>query len=282
MPRPPGDARRESDGIGSTRYARLSGGFLALTLLVLAGASPLSADRRVSPTRRGGERPTADLVTVVGTVTIEELGSAAEAVIYLEGDGGATRPLPASDRRVVVDQKGLRFVPHVLAIPVGTSVEFSNSDAVLHNIFAPGQGGETFDLGTWPKGEVRSYRFDHPGVSVLLCKVHPEMEAYIVVVPTSLYAVSNATGEFRMSGVPPGAYTLRVWHERSVPIERRVVFRHPDIGGPRVRQDVVLRMASGPEQEESRAAGAASTPGKTPGSAQSAADRGTGPPRAGT
>lgn len=87
-----------------------------------------------------------------------------------------------------MDQKGLTFVPHVLPILVGTTVDFKNSDDVLHNVFTPSKAGDRFDLGTWGKGQMKSFTFKKPGEVVILCNVHPEMEAYIVVVETPYFA----------------------------------------------------------------------------------------------
>ncbi len=168
---------------------------------------------------------------VHGKVEIRNLDVAVDAVVYLERTGASARErtgvrsqegVVGDDEVVRMDQFGLQFSPHVLVIPVGTVVEFTNSDDVLHNIFAPAFGGEAFDLGTWPKGERRTHRFDEPGISTILCNVHPEMEAYIVVVPTEHYAQTGEDGGFRIEGIAAGTYILHAWHERCHPLERIV------------------------------------------------------------
>jgi plastocyanin len=114
-----------------------------------------------------------------------------------------------------MDQKNLVFIPHVLPILAGTTVDYLNSDDVLHNVFTPDKCAEKFNLGTWPKGKVRSYTFKNTGcVSVMLCNVHPEMEAYILVLETPYYAVSTKEGSYIIKNAPAGKHTLRIWHEK--------------------------------------------------------------------
>jgi len=109
----------------------------------------------------------------------------------------------------------LVFSPHVLPILVGTTVDFLNSDAVLHNVFSPDACADKFNLGTWPKGQIKSYQFKKECVSAtLLCKVHPEMEAFVVAVPTPYFAVTKPDGSFHIANVPDGAYTVKVWHPK--------------------------------------------------------------------
>lgn len=152
--------------------------------------------------------------TVSGsTVSGKVSGAGADTVVWIDNPSGKPE---APAKPFTVDQKGLLFIPHVLAVPVGSTVEFLNSDPVQHNVFWPSIGGNKKlgkNLGTWPKGEKRSFKFDNPGVVSLLCNVHPEMAAYVVVVPTSLYATTNASGEYTIENVPDGPHTITVWHE---------------------------------------------------------------------
>jgi hypothetical protein len=118
----------------------------------------------------------------------------------------------------VVDQKGLLFQPHILAVLAGTTVEFLNSDKVAHNVFWPSlmQGTKKLpgkNLGTWPQGEKRPFKFDTPGVAALLCNVHPEMSGYIVVSPTPYYATTDKSGDYKIENVPDGQYNVVAWHE---------------------------------------------------------------------
>ena len=136
------------------------------------------------------------------------------SVVYVEAIAGKTFPAPAE--RVVIDQKGLLFQPHVAAVPVGSTVEFLNSDKVAHNIFWPAVSGNkklSHNLGTWPSGQKREFKFDTAGVVPLLCNVHPEMSAYIVVTPTPYFALTDADGNYKIANVPEGEYTVSAWHE---------------------------------------------------------------------
>lgn len=152
----------------------------------------------------------ADAATISGKVS----GVAGQSVVYVEAIAGKTFPAPA--QHPVVDQKSLVFQPHVTVVQAGTTVEFLNSDSVAHNVFWTSIGGNKklgHNLGTWPKGEKRSFKFDTPGAVPVLCNVHPEMSAYIVIVPTPYFATSDQTGNYKIEDVPDGSYTVTAWHE---------------------------------------------------------------------
>ena len=140
-------------------------------------------------------------------------GAGADTVVWVDNPSGKIE-VPA--KPFTVDQKGLLFIPHVIVVPQGATVEFLNSDSVQHNVFWSGISGNKKlgkNLGTWPKGEKRTFKFDNSGVVPLLCNVHPEMSAYVVVVPTSYYATTNANGEYKIEGVPDGPHNVTFWHE---------------------------------------------------------------------
>jgi len=158
------------------------------------------------------------LVLVVASAafagTIEGKVSTGKSVVYVDTIAGKTFPAPAA--KPVMDQKGLVFNPHVMVVQQGTTVEFLNSDTVQHNVFWPSISGNkklTHNLGTWPKGEKKSFKFDDPGVVPLLCNVHPEMSGYIVVSPTPYFAESDASGNYKIDNVPDGKYNIVAWHE---------------------------------------------------------------------
>jgi plastocyanin len=137
-----------------------------------------------------------------------------DSVVYLEGGAGAVVTPPA--KHFVMDQKGLTFRPHILIVPVGASVDFLNSDKVQHNIFWPSISGDkkmSHNMGTWPTGEIRTFKYDKPGVVPLLCNVHPEMSGFIIVVPTEHAAETDASGNYKIDNLPPGQYTVTAWHE---------------------------------------------------------------------
>jgi plastocyanin len=147
---------------------------------------------------------------ISGTVSPAKAGS----VVYVEAIPGKTFPTPA--KPAIIDQKSLLFQPHVIAVPLGATVEFQNSDKVQHNIFWPSISGNkkmSHNMGTWPTGEKRDFKFDTPGVVPLLCNVHPEMSGYIIVSPTPYYAVTDESGNFKIADVPDGSYTVSAWHE---------------------------------------------------------------------
>ena len=136
------------------------------------------------------------------------------SVVYVEAITGKTFPPP--EKPLEMDQKSLLFQPHILIGQAGSTVEFLNSDKVAHNIFWPAISNNKklgHNLGTWPTGEKRSFKFEAPGIVPLLCNVHPEMSGYVIVTPTPYYAESDAAGSFKISNIPDGAYTLTAWHE---------------------------------------------------------------------
>lgn len=146
-------------------------------------------------------------VTVTGTVT-DHGKPVTDAVVYLEGD---VRPKPI---KASVIQKDKTFIPHVLVVPVGSRVDFPNQDNIFHNVFAE-YNAKKFDLGMYPKGQTRAPKdpFDKPGIVAVLCNVHSNMSAFILVVDTPFYAKSDAKGNFSISGVPEGSYDMKAWHE---------------------------------------------------------------------
>jgi len=140
--------------------------------------------------------------------------SPGKSVVYLESASGSVAA--AADKQAVMDQKGLLFQPHVLVVQTGTTVEFLNSDKVQHNVFWPSISGDKkkgHNMGTWPQGEKRPFKFTDPGVVSLLCNVHPEMAGYIIVSPTPYFAETGADGAFTLANVPDGDYTITAWHE---------------------------------------------------------------------
>jgi len=139
----------------------------------------------------------------------------AGAVVSLVPDREATFPPPRE--HPVIDQANLRFVPRLLVVRPGMTVDFRNSDPILHNVFGPPGPGEGFDLGTYPRTHSRSHTFTALGVHAILCNVHPEMVAYVAVVATPYHAVVDTVGRFRIDSVPAGRYSINVWHRHTVP-----------------------------------------------------------------
>lgn len=148
-----------------------------------------------------------------GTVS-NSIGKLTNAVVYIQKIEGKSFLPP--EEPVVLNQTGLAFDPHVLPVIVGTTVNFPHEDVVLHNVFSPGYINK-FNLGTYPQGIVKKRKFDKPGVVLLLCNIHLEMSAFIVVVETPYFAVTDQNGNYEISHVPPGKYKLAVWHEEMKP-----------------------------------------------------------------
>ena len=155
-----------------------------------------------------------------GTVKAKGVRDSADAVVYVAAVPGKTFAPPKEHGRI--DQLNLVFTPHVLAVQVGTSIDFLNSDSVLHNVFSPDTCADKFNLGTWPKGQIKSFTFAKECAATLLCKVHPEMEAFVVAVPTPWYAVTKADGSYVIKDVPDGAYSVKVWHPKLKASEKSV------------------------------------------------------------
>ena len=150
---------------------------------------------------------------IKGKITAKGARDNANAVVYIDKIPGKTFEVPK--KHAEIDQKNLVFHPHVLPVLTGTTVDFLNSDNVLHNVFSPDKCAESFNLGTWPQNQIRSYTFKEPGCrAVILCNVHPEMEAYVVVLETPYFAVSSKDGSYTIKDVPAGKYTLKIWHEK--------------------------------------------------------------------
>lgn len=166
-----------------------------------------------------GAEPRPD-VAALGMHTGHVPADRRRAVVYLD-----PAPRAAFDAReeprARMDQRDERFVPHVLAIVAGTTVEFPNSDRTYHNVFSLSKP-RAFDLGRYAAGRSKSVRFDTPGIVRVFCDIHSHMSAYILVFAHRYFAVTDADGRYRIDDVPPGTYTVVAWHEASRSGSRRV------------------------------------------------------------
>jgi plastocyanin len=149
------------------------------------------------------------------SVSVEAQGAPlADVVVALESpDGRPIAPPPAVSLRAIMDQRGKRFIPHVLAVEVGTSVAFPNSDNIRHDVysFSP---PKVFELPLYKGTPAAPVVFDKPGVVVLGCNIHDWMLAFVDVVPTPYFAQTAKAGTAEIERVPPGDYVLTVWAPR--------------------------------------------------------------------
>lgn len=142
--------------------------------------------------------------------------SPADVAVWLSPAGAGQQEPAIGGARHRMVQKNKRFTPRTLVVQVGSAVEFPNADPFFHNVFSM-YDGKRFDLGLYEAGTSRTVTFTRPGVCFVFCNIHPDMSAVIVVVDTPYAAVSAANGSFVIPDVPPGRYTLSVWHDRYTP-----------------------------------------------------------------
>ena len=154
----------------------------------------------------------------------------------LSSKGPSRAVVPQQGFRLV--QKNKRFEPHMIVVPVGSTVDFPNQDPFFHNVFSLYKG-KRFDLGFYEAGSSRSVRFDRPGVSFIFCNIHPEMNAVVLALETNDYAISNSTGEAEISHLTPGKYRVNFWFQNSSPELLAALSREIDVAG-NVRIDNVV------------------------------------------
>jgi plastocyanin len=206
--------------MGPVRNSALIRPAIAAAALILgAGLAEPSAAQvsgRVSVTDAGGRQA-------------PDLG---DAVIYLDGRG----PRGAAPARPELAVDSRQFRPRVLVVPAGTTVGFPNSDPFNHNVFSLSEPN-AFDLGLYGRGETRSRRFARAGLVRVHCNIHPRMSAFIVVRDNGYYAQPGAAGSFTIPGVPPGRYTLHVWHERVTEVTQEITVPAGGLAGVEVALD---------------------------------------------
>ncbi len=206
---------------------------LVLLMLAVGGTSQLSAgDIKGRVVLKRNDKPGAEIISrsIIRRYINKRVRRDAEQaqertpeiVVYLEGDFGTHTN--HSRQKVVLDQKQKRFIPHVLPILVGTTVDFLNSDDVYHNVFSFSPA-RSFDLGRYRKGKSRSVTFDTPGVVKVYCDIHTHMNAFILVLENPYFTTTDEDGNYVLENVPPGEYTLKAWHGRWPEKSRRVVVR---------------------------------------------------------
>jgi plastocyanin len=153
-------------------------------------------------------------VSVSGTVVGGGALGPGGTVLWLRRlDGPTPRPAPA--RGKVIRQRNKTFIPRVLAVPVGTKVDFRNEDEIFHNVFSLSRPND-FDTGLYRQGASYTQTFRKVGAVQILCNIHATMIAHVYVVDTPYYAQADAGGAFTIKNVPPGEYEMETWHEASL------------------------------------------------------------------
>ncbi len=203
--------------------------FIALTSMVVLGCT--------MPALAGTVSGKIKLGNATNTAASASNGDKETAVVWLEGQQDSKPP----ETPVKISQKNLQFSPDFLVAVKGQRVDMPNDDDVAHNVFSF-TGMNQFNLGIYPKGEFRSVTFDKTGIVDMFCSIHRHMHARILVVPTRYYASTLPGQTFNINDVPPGHYTLKVWHERSRMYEKNVVVPKTGI----ITESIVLENGPAP------------------------------------
>jgi plastocyanin len=206
-------------GASAGRVAQAQDGTGTLRGRVVVRRAPTPVERR----------PT---VSDLGTPAAREPSDTGVAVVYLQSaPRGAFDAQPPSRARM--DQRGETFVPHVLAVSVGTVVDFPNNDSTYHNVFSLSKT-QRFDLGRYARGRSKSVRFERPGIVRVFCDIHSHMSAFVLVFAHPYFAVTDGQGRYSIDGIPPGTYAVAAWHE----------------GQPRVTQTVTIPLHGGTVEQD--------------------------------
>jgi plastocyanin len=164
------------------------------------------------------------LAASAGTLRGKVSSPGQSTVVYVGPIAGKT--FPANTVPFQVDQQSSKFEPHVMVVQQGSSVVFKNDDNMMHNVRWPSVNNDArmgHNLGTWAQGDTRTYQFDHAGVLELQCSIHPDMDGYIVVVPTPYYAQATTAGDYTIRNIPDGHYTISVWREGKKVLETKQI-----------------------------------------------------------
>ena len=225
-----------TQGLGYRRRALLSA-LAVMTSAITYAQTPMGVIRgRVEVRRTAAPVERRPNVNDLGMNAPRDMPDLRRSVVYLESAPSLAFP-DSEPQRAMMDQRNETFVPHVLAITVGTTVDFPNSDHTYHNVFSL-RGPRPFDLGRYAAGNSKSVRFDRPGIVRVFCEIHSHMSAFILVFNHRYFSVTSADGRYQISRVPPGRYTLVAWNEGAIRESRPLVIS--DEGGA-VEADFSLR-----------------------------------------
>ena len=157
--------------------------------------------------------------TIQGMVKAKKAKYLRDTLVYIES---VTNSFEPPQEHAVMDQKNMAFIPHVLPLLKGTTVDFLNSDMVQHNVYSSDAVADNVNLGTWLKGEVRPFTFNKSGVASMRCNVHVDMLAYVLVLQNPYFAKVNNDGNFSITNIPEGKYVVKLWNERYKAEDRQV------------------------------------------------------------
>lgn len=191
---------------------------LLLALLLLPPPAPGTLSGRVTLWKNGAARPDGSNVAV-----------------WLEGV--RLRGSASGGKGGQMESAKKTFTPRLLVVPRESGVEFPNRDPVFHNVFSV-SGANRFDLGLYRSGTSKTRRFEAPGLVRVYCNIHPHMVGFVLVVDSDVFAVTGSDGAFRLEGAPPGAYTLKAWHEEAGESQTPVTVRAGGDGPIALRLDI--------------------------------------------
>lgn len=175
----------------------------------------VAAPQAALPLYSGGVRGSVELVGLSVGSRIRDVN---DVLIFVEG---AVVPVPKTSGPYRITQKGRKFEPERLIVPLGETVLFPNADEVQHNVFSLAQAKQ-FDLPLYKRGESRAVKFDLPGIVPVFCNIHPQMRAHVVVVSNPFYGYADADGRFSFDGLAPGEYTLVAWHHMAKIVKQTI------------------------------------------------------------
>ena len=192
---------------------------------------------------------TAQDVTLHGKVTVVHRSShksgSGDVVVWL--NLGHPVAIAASMTPARLIQKDKRFSPHVIAVRVGTDIEFPNQDPYFHDVFSIYRG-KPFDLGLYESGTARKIKFSQPGVSYIFCNIHPEMSAAVVALTTPYFAITSADGNFQINHLPAGHYKMEFWYEAASDAELASLTHDIDVGSETGSIAITLHSSDLPPQ----------------------------------
>ncbi|HEU4335313.1 MAG TPA: carboxypeptidase regulatory-like domain-containing protein [Candidatus Eisenbacteria bacterium] len=176
----------------------------------------------LSPAPARARDPYAGRASAIPNPRVPERGAPKDAVVYIESlDASVNEALPAPPARPKLAQEQQSFLPRVVVVPAGGSVEFPNKDPIYHSVFSVSPA-KRFDLGRYGRGTSKRVTFPKAGLVTVYCDIHSNMEGFVFVAPNRAVAQPDESGRFALPDLPPGRYTLLAWHPDLTPLRREV------------------------------------------------------------